>query len=200
MVRSRVPKSDLTADDWLQAAIATCAAGGVGRIAVEPLARTLGVTKGSFYWHFKNRGALVEEMLSRWETVSTEAIIAATERVLEPRARLSRLFDDALALTPPEAGRWAELHSPAFEQALAAAADDPLVGPFFRRVAERRLRYLEACYSALGFSTLEAGQRALLAYTTYVGTMQLRRDVPDQLPRGNAYKGYLEHLKRTLIP
>lgn len=195
------PKADLTTEDWLQAAIAACTAGGVAAVAVEPLAKTLGVTKGSFYWHFKNRVALLEGMLSRWEEVSTDAVIAAADREPEPKARLLRLFDDALAETPPpQAGRWAGLYSRAFEQALSDAADDPLVTPFFQRVAGRRVAYIEACYSALGFAPLASQQRALLVYAAYIGTLRLPRDVPQRTPHGDAYAHYLEHLKRTLIP
>ncbi len=191
----------LTAEDWLRAAIAASAEKGVGAIAVEPLAKKLGVTKGSFYWHFKNRLALLEAVLAKWEEACTEAIIASAERIAEPRARLLQLFDDALTEAPPSgASSWAALYSRAFEQALSDAAEDPVVKPFVRRVAERRVDYAEACYGALGFAPDEAQQRALLAYAAYSGTMRLMREVPSRMPRGEAYARYREHLKRTLIP
>ena len=48
-------KKTLTAEDWARAALEAIAEDGVTAVAVEPLARSLGVTKGSFYWHFANR-------------------------------------------------------------------------------------------------------------------------------------------------
>ena len=59
----------LTADDWAQAALDLISEQGVAAVAVEPLARRLGVTKGSFYWHFPSRDALLQAALERWEAV-----------------------------------------------------------------------------------------------------------------------------------
>ena len=59
--------SRLTADDWAQAALDLIAEQGVAAVAVEPLARRLRVTKGSFYWHFPSRDALLQAALERWE-------------------------------------------------------------------------------------------------------------------------------------
>lgn len=53
-------------DDWVDAAWEVLGEDGVEGVRVERLARTLGVTKGSFYWHFKNRRALIDALLDRW--------------------------------------------------------------------------------------------------------------------------------------
>ncbi|MET0387197.1 MAG: helix-turn-helix domain-containing protein, partial [Polyangiales bacterium] len=81
-----------TARDWVTAGLAVLAQQGADAIKVEPLARELGVTKGSFYWHFRDRDALLKAILSHWQTVATAA-------------RLARV--DALGGTPAErrAGR-----------------------------------------------------------------------------------------------
>src|SRR3712207_4977412 len=121
----------LTAEDWLRAAVRALEGGGVDAVAVEPLARKLRVTKGSFYWHFKNRGALLGAVLERWEEECTEAVIAAAERIVDPRERLVRVFDEATADEPPGGGHVSEsgiFFSRAFEQELSDAADDPVVG------------------------------------------------------------------------
>ena len=55
----------LSAEDWAQAALDQIAEQGVASVAVEPLARRLGVTKGSFYWHFPSREALLVAALER---------------------------------------------------------------------------------------------------------------------------------------
>jgi AcrR family transcriptional regulator len=64
---------------WVQAALDAIAEGGLAAVAVVPLAKQLGATKGSFYWHFANRGALVEAALADWEQSHTAAVIAEIE-------------------------------------------------------------------------------------------------------------------------
>src|SRR5829696_6845194 len=90
----------LKAEDWVEAARAVMAEGGIEAVAVEPLARQLGVTKGSFYWHFKDRRALLEATLERWEEESTEARIAASRRISDPRERLIRLGEEIFGDAP----------------------------------------------------------------------------------------------------
>ena len=57
----------LQPDDWIRAAQARLAGQGVESVRVEVLARDLGVSKGSFYWHFRDRSELLEKLLARWE-------------------------------------------------------------------------------------------------------------------------------------
>ena len=54
-------------EQWAEAALGAIATGGIKAVAVEPLAARLGVTKGSFYWHFADRRALIDAALERWE-------------------------------------------------------------------------------------------------------------------------------------
>ena len=60
-------RSTLSAGDWEQQALEMIAEKGIRAVAVESLARRMGVTKGSFYWHFPNRDSLLEQSLLRWE-------------------------------------------------------------------------------------------------------------------------------------
>ncbi len=73
------PKGRLTAAHWEQAALDTLAESGLGAVAVESLARRLGVTKGSFYWHFPTREALIKAALERWERGDEEVVMAQVE-------------------------------------------------------------------------------------------------------------------------
>jgi Transcriptional regulator len=82
----------LSASDWAQAALDVIAEQGVSAVAVEPLARRLGVTKGSFYWHFPSRDALLQAALERWEEVEQEQVFGSLEEVPDPRERLRKLF------------------------------------------------------------------------------------------------------------
>src|SRR3954453_2205160 len=83
--------------DWAQAALDALAQGGLAAVAVEPLAKALGTTKGSFYWHFADRNGLIAAALARWEQRDTELVIAAVEAEEYATARLRNLLHLAFA-------------------------------------------------------------------------------------------------------
>ncbi|AZT85593.1 TetR/AcrR family transcriptional regulator [Marinobacter sp. NP-4(2019)] len=64
--RKTLEKAQLTRDDWLDAAAGEVASGGFSQLRVLTLAKKLGVTRGSFYWHFKDHEDLVVSFLDRW--------------------------------------------------------------------------------------------------------------------------------------
>jgi AcrR family transcriptional regulator len=176
----------LSAEDWTEAALAALGEGGLGAVAVEPLAAQLGTTKGSFYWHFRNRDALLAAALQRWERVDTEDVIARADRADGPHARLRFLLTGALRDNPDlPAGNAVEL-------ALQASAAHPLVAPVLARVTRRRMDYLTAQFAALGFDAAEAGRRSLLAYTAYLGHAQLAHATPGVTPAGAELRAYVE--------
>ena len=181
---------NLTADDWAAAALDAIARGGLAAVRVETLARELKVTKGSFYWHFTNRKALLNTALELWETRETDDIIALAETIPDPRKRIQAVF--RAANSSSNQGR--------LLLALAAASDDPDVGPFMARIAERRLQFLTDCYTALGLPADEGRRWATFAYSTFVGSLQLIRDNPDALPQGRDLNEYLRLCINTLIP
>lgn len=178
------PRKRLTAQDWVDAAYAALGEGGVAAVAVEPLAVRLGATKGSFYWHFAGRDALLEATLAHWERIETEAVIALGDTHTDRRARFRALF--TLALEPPGAS---------VELALQPSADHPLVAPVLERVTRRRLEYLGATFRDLGFDPVEADRRGLLAYTAYLGHTQLAHATPGVLPE---LRGYVDAVVAAL--
>lgn len=184
-------RKTLTTDDWAAAALEAIGHDGVDAVAVEPLARRLGVTKGSFYWHFANREALLMAALALWERRETEETFARVQREPDPRLRIQKLF-----ATVHAGERAARLY-----QALsAAAASDPRIKAVVQRASERGLQFLNDCYRALGLSPKDAGQWAMMAYSVYLGTLQVRRDQPGALPAGDDYQEYLRFLTQTLLP
>lgn len=180
-----VARKRLRADDWTVAALDALASGGLAAVAVEPLATRLGATKGSFYWHFGGRDALVAAVLERWERVDTEDVIALVEAEPDPRRRLGALFAGAITPGPsrPPIG--------AVELALQPSAEHPLVAPVLARVTRRRLDYLAAAFTDLGFGAEQARRRALLAYTAYLGHAQLARAAPAEIPHGPDLRAYV---------
>ncbi|MFI0408154.1 TetR/AcrR family transcriptional regulator [Actinomadura sp. 3N508] len=154
----------LTADDWAGAALDALAAGGLAAVAVEPLAVRLGATKGSFYWHFRNRRALLEAALALWER-DTEAVIAELDEIADPAERMRTLLESALS-DPIDA---------AISFRLISEADDPTVGAVARRVSARRLGYMQASLEQLGVPPDLARHRVVAGYGIYLGIAALRR-------------------------
>jgi AcrR family transcriptional regulator len=169
--------------DWESAALDAMAESGLSGVAIEPLARRLGVTKGSFYWHFADRDALLAAALAHWEKGYTENVIAAMEGVREPRERLARLIGRVLG-----GGQSDRIHI------ALANAKHPLVRETLERVTHRRLAYLESCYAELGQSRREAKRSALLAYAVYVGLVHLRLEAPTETPAQDALAAFVERL------
>jgi len=182
-------RSRLSAADWERAALDAIAEYGLAGIAVEPLARRLGVTKGSFYWHFATREALLKAALERWEREDEEEIFGPLAPIADPRARLRELF-----------GRIAhELPSHVIFAALLKALDHPLVLPVIERVSQRRLDFLTVAYRQAGLDEVAAGLRARLAYTAYAGFLQLARAGLPRLSH-EEFERYMEHVMQTLLP
>src|SRR5437762_12997495 len=88
--------------DWEDAALAAIAAHGLRSLSIPELARSLGVTKGSFYWHFKGLPQLIEAALRRWEEIDRAALDEVGE-IDEPRPRLAQLFAEAMPRRPAHA-------------------------------------------------------------------------------------------------
>jgi AcrR family transcriptional regulator len=190
MARKAV-EGKLAARDWEIAALDAIAEQGLAGVGVEPLARRLGVTKGSFYWHFADREALLAAALGRWEKSRTERIITGLAEVDDPRERLRRLI------------RWVASKSPEdrVHVALGAASSHhPLVREVFARVTRRRMEYLESCYVELGQTPKVARRSALLVYTAYIGLVHLRLEAPEELPSDRAFTAYVDQLIERLVP
>ena len=124
-------RRSLQREDWIEAAFGRLARHGVEGVRVEPLAEDLGVTKGSFYWHFKDRPDLLDAVLEEWEATDTRLIDAAVEPGT-PAERMSRFVEliTASARNPDQA---------AVESAVLAWAQvDPVVAERVARVEATR--------------------------------------------------------------
>jgi AcrR family transcriptional regulator len=187
---AKLDRTRLSPEDWAQAALDLIAEQGVAALAVETLARRLGVTKGSFYWHFPSRDALLTLALERWEAVEVETVLGPVERIEDPRERLRELFLRTSR----------EVKSHAIYSALIRSVDHPLVAPVVERVSKRRMDYLLIAFLGAGMSRREAVQRARLTYAAYVGFLQMTLQL--HLPRlsHEEFEAYVEHVITTLIP
>ncbi|UXI67631.1 TetR/AcrR family transcriptional regulator [Tahibacter amnicola] len=179
----------LSAADWEQAALDAIADQGVSAVAVEPLARRLGVTKGSFYWHFPTREALLKSALERWEHQDEEEFVQV-QPISDPKERLRELFRRTSR----------EMQSHVVYSALLRALDNPIVQPVMSRVSQRRIDFLTIAYRQSGLDRSAASYRARLAYAAYAGFLQLSLQLG--LPRLShaEFDGYVDHAIATLIP
>lgn len=183
-------RQPLTAGAWADAALEVIAESGLESVVVESLARRLGVTKGSFYWHFSSRRALLEAALERWERRETDEVLARAAQERDPRKRLARLFREA------DGGRRAGR----LYLALTGAMENRPIQTVVRRVMDHRVAFLRECYAAMGLSAGEAAKRAILAYSVFLGTLQLRRDAPEAIPVEAEFQEYLHFIGEALIP
>jgi AcrR family transcriptional regulator len=157
-------KPRLDRQNWLDAALSALVEGGIAAVTMERMAIGLGVTRGSFYHHFRNRADLLDELLDYWVRDWTVAIVDdVTALYLDPRSTL-------LALMRVIAHRKAAEHDMAFR---AWALHDERTRKVLTRVDGMRVEYMTSLFLAMGFEGLEAENRALLAlyYETAQPTM-----------------------------
>lgn len=145
---------------WIETGLQALAAGGPEAVRVERLAAALGVSRGGFYWHFDNRGVLLEEMLDVWERASTEEVLERVEREGgDPRSRVRRAgaltFSDWLLPIDLAIRDWSRR--------------DPEVAERLRRVDNRRMEYLRSQFAELCDDEEEVEARSVLAFSLLIG-------------------------------
>jgi AcrR family transcriptional regulator len=148
----------LTAQDWIDFALATLTREGFDALKADVLARKLGVSRGSFYWHFANLDAFHSEVIEHWRRVATEAIIADIERHDSREERIDALLRHAFgdgAILEVRMRTWAEHNA----RARRALSD----------VDRRRQEYIKDLLVEAGIAAPLAATRARLLYWTYLG-------------------------------
>jgi AcrR family transcriptional regulator len=148
----------LSAKDWLDQGLKTLAENGFMALKAEPLARAMGVSRGSFYWHFADVQAFHAAVLAHWREVAAERIIADIEAAAgngNPLQHLlRRVFGERLAL----------------ESAVRSwATVDPAAKAAVHAIDRRRLGYVEGLLTASGLSADVARARAQILYWAFLG-------------------------------
>jgi AcrR family transcriptional regulator len=158
---ARTPRSE-----WIRHALRVLAESGPDAVRIEPLAKKIGVSRGSFYWHFEDRSALLAAMLDTWEQATTED---AAERVEseggDTTAKLRRLFT---------------LTSPSVVKTDLAIRDwarrDHAVAERLRRIDNQRMGYLRALFAGLSGDAGEVEARCLLTFSLLIGNHYIAAD------------------------
>jgi AcrR family transcriptional regulator len=158
----------LSAKDWLDQGLKTLARSGFTALKAEPLAKAMGVSRGSFYWHFADIGAFHAAILKYWREVAAEQIIANIEAASDhdnPMAVLVRqAFGGRLAL----------------ENAVRSwATHDPVARSAVQAIDRRRLSYMEGLLRTSGHSPDVARARAQILYWAFLGFASSDKPLPE---------------------
>jgi AcrR family transcriptional regulator len=148
----------LSAKDWLDQGLKVLAERGFTALKAEPLAKAMGVSRGSFYWHFADIGAFHAAILKHWREVAAEEIIANLEAASgndnPVQLLLRQSFGGKLAL----------------ENAVRIwATHDPLARRAVQAIDRRRASYLERLLRVSGLAPKVARSRARILYWAFVG-------------------------------
>jgi len=157
------PRGSLTPESWMDAATDVLADHGIDSVRVDVLARTLDVTRGSFYWHFRDREELLRKVLQAWRQRATEQLTLRLEKAsTDPREQLH----DVVSL--PFRGR-AAVRAARIELAIRAwARRDDMARHAVDEADASRMSYIAQVFSSLGFAIAEARSRSFLLYSYLV--------------------------------
>lgn len=150
----------LDRDAWLSEALEVLRESGIDHVKVEPLAKRLGVTKGSFYWHFKDRADLLQALPGHWAESQTEPVIAHGQSVGGGPVDRMRAVLEFLAREDPDR----------YDNAIRAWAQfAPDVADAVAAIDQRRMAYATELFKQAGLPASDAEFRARLWYFYDVG-------------------------------
>ncbi|RSS58158.1 TetR/AcrR family transcriptional regulator [Streptomyces sp. WAC07061] len=157
---------------WIDEGLRALAAGGPEAVRIEALAQALGVSKGGFYGYFRNRGALLDEMLGTWERSVTEAVIEQVESGGgDARARLHRLFTLVAEIEDgPATGVALDLAIRDWSRRDGAVAER------LRRVDNRRMDYLRSLFREFCTDEDDVEVRCMLTFSVRLGSYAVAAD------------------------
>jgi AcrR family transcriptional regulator len=183
----RVGPGRLTADAWTGVALQAIAEGGLRAVSVEGLARVLGATKGSFYWHFRNRDALIEATLAAWEAGETVEVAKMLAPLPDAASRLRVLLRAAFEDRP----------GARVEAGLLADSNVAPVRACLERATRARTDYLHRLFEQIGVRNPR--DRATTAFAIYLGLLHMRRAGASGTPRGEELNRYVGQICDMLI-
>jgi AcrR family transcriptional regulator len=176
MDKPSTERASLGNKDWVDAASEALAESGIDAVRVEPLARALKVTKGSFYWHFSNRQELLAAVLNRWRKRATQDVIQRiNSSESSAKDRLVELFEI------PKHGKHARAAANLETAIRQWSKRDQLARAAVDEVDQHRLTYIKGLYSELGYLEQDAQDKAVLFYCTMQGMSNVSDLVNDRV-------------------
>jgi AcrR family transcriptional regulator len=148
----------LTKSDWIDQGLRTLANDGANALKVGPMAAKLEVSRGSFYWHFRDIADFRTQVLQSWQERMTDQVIKDLESGKAEPDRLKHLM------------RRAFVEQPRLDRAIRAwAAEDEDVAKIVASVDARRVAYIAKLLVAAGVESRRAPPRAAFMYWAYLG-------------------------------
>lgn len=176
------PRQRASEDIWLDAAYDVLTESGVEAVKVMPLAKRLGLTRTGFYWHFKDRDALLEAMIQRWEDTNTGNLIAKTEAYAESISEaMFNLFDCWLDDT---------LFDARLDLAIRNwARNNPDLQVRLDKADAKRSDAIAAMFKRFGYSATQAQVRSMTVIYTQIGyiSMQISENWQERIARMPEY-------------
>ncbi len=178
---SNPQRSQLQRFDWLLKALDIFVAEGIDAVRITRLAQDLGVTRGSFYWHFKNREDLIDALVSYWKDKNTAAITESVNHAGDLADGIFRFFETCI-----DAARF----DPRLDLALREwARRSAKVRTLVDREDEARIEALCDFFSRFGYDMPEALIRARVLYYSQIGfyALEVRESLATRLGYTEAY-------------
>jgi len=172
----KTARKRLTRDDWIQAATQRLLSKGVEAVRIESLAASVSVSRGSFYWHFKNRAELLEAILVRWRETQTRGLMT---RIRDDR-RLSAAEQLAKLRTLPPRSKSTRDASELELAVRAWARRDPVARHIVEGVDRERISFSTSLLIEAGTAREEAEYQAIAAYAYSLGESLLRDNMTDR--------------------
>jgi AcrR family transcriptional regulator len=148
----------LSKTDWIRQGLRTLATDGANALKVGPMSTALEVSRGSFYWHFRDIADFRSQLLRSWQERSTDQVIRELEAQNAEPGRLKHLLKRALATKR------------GLDRAIRSwAAEDEDVAKVVAAVDDRRVAYIARMLVASGVESRQAHPRAAFMYWAYLG-------------------------------
>lgn len=161
-------RASFTPDTWIAAATEVLVDQGIDHVRVDLLAKQLAVTRGSFYWHFRDREDLLRRVLQVWREQATEQLTRRLESASDDPVEQLR---DVISL--PFRGKSA-VRAARIELAIRAwARRDAMARQAVDEADASRIAYISQVFSSLGFSLVEARARGFILYAYVVAESQM---------------------------
>ena len=165
MKKAKIKKNKrVSKDQWLSMALDTLESNGVEAVKIERLAKSLGISRSGFYWHFKNRQDLLKQLLQYWVREYTGIVSDNPDvKKLNPKKRLSAVMDIIR-----------DKNLTKYDLAITAwAKADPMARKVLKKALDIRVDYLRSIFAELGFDgdELEMRARLFVCYDAWEDTM-----------------------------
>ncbi|MHC4836457.1 MAG: TetR/AcrR family transcriptional regulator [Planctomycetota bacterium] len=168
MTKQKTQKTDrLTREQWLARSLEILSDGGPGELRIDNITHKMGISKGSFYWHFKNRADYIECLAKYWDHWSNDAVVERVSTMdSDPVSKMKSLIETVIGA-----------NLGAYDAAVQMLVHkEPQIAPIVIQGFMKRYGFLNSLFKQLGFKGKELESRTRL----FVGYFLLDAVLIDQ--------------------